>query len=102
MLESGNFVAANSESIISSSSTEHGEIAKLRNQISKQAHQNSNVQISNDLVEQLNDKSEECEALKKAMLVLTERISVLRNVLVASSVGFFVVLGGIISLNFKV
>ena len=77
------------------------EIAKLRNQVSKQAHQNSNVQISNDLVEQRNDKSEECEPLKRAVLVLTERSSVLRNVLVASSVGFVVVLGGIIGLNFK-
>ncbi|CAN6823041.1 hypothetical protein Bca4012_006289 [Brassica carinata] len=172
MSESGNFVAANSESIISSSLTKHGircdsnltanpvrvwtrknpgrrflscrgrrvgrdyvkcdfcqwfdlepphgwqhlslleardiineqkeEISKLRNQVSKQPHQNSHVQISNDLVEQLNDKSEECEALKRAVLVLTERSSVLCNVLVASSVGFVVVLGGIIGFNFKV
>ncbi|KAF3511780.1 hypothetical protein F2Q69_00006367 [Brassica cretica] len=62
------------------------EIAKLRNQVNKQAHQKSNVHISNDLVEQLNDKSEECEALKRAVLVLTERSSVLRNVLVYDQV----------------
>ncbi|CAN6814802.1 unnamed protein product, partial [Brassica oleracea var. botrytis] len=86
MSESGNLVAANSESIISSSSIEHGEIAKLRNQVNKQAHQKSNVHISNDLVEQLNDKSEECKALKRAVLVLTERSLVLRNVLVYDQV----------------
>ncbi|WZZ44601.1 hypothetical protein YC2023_040860 [Brassica napus] len=102
MSESGNLVAANSESIISSSSIEHGvhcdcnltvkpvrawtprdiinkqkeEIAKLRNQVNKQAHQKSN----------LNDKSEECKALKRAVLVLTERSLVLRNVLVYDQV----------------
>ncbi|KAH0867618.1 hypothetical protein HID58_074640, partial [Brassica napus] len=82
--ESGNFVAANSESIISSSSTEHG------------------VRCDYNLTaNSRNDKSEECEPLKRAVLVLTERSSVLRNVLVASSVGFVVVLGGIIGLNFK-
>ncbi|KAL0758975.1 hypothetical protein Bca101_075125 [Brassica carinata] len=101
MSESDNFHAVNSDSIISSSSTEQAELGNLRNQVSKQSDQNLNVQISNELVEKLNEKNEECEALKREVLVLTERSSLLRNLLVGSSFGVVVVLGGFFGLYVK-
>ena len=57
--------------------------------------------MSNELVEKLNGKSEECEALKRAVLVLTERSSLLRNPLVGSSFGVVVVLGGFFGFHLK-
>ncbi|KAF3505476.1 hypothetical protein F2Q69_00005516 [Brassica cretica] len=80
---------------------EKEELAKLRNEVSKQSDQNMNKQISNELVEKLNGKCEECEALKRTVLVLTERSSLLRNLLVGSSFGVGVVLGGFFGFYLK-
>ncbi|KAF8049670.1 hypothetical protein N665_2153s0004 [Sinapis alba] len=66
------------------------EIENLRDQVSKQ--------ISTYFLQKLDEKNEECQALKRQVLVLSKRTLVLRNVLAASSVGFVVVLGGIIGL----
>ncbi|XP_013699737.1 uncharacterized protein LOC106403456 [Brassica napus] len=60
---------------------EKEELAKLRNE--------------------LNGKCEECEALKRTVLVLTERSSLLRNLLVGSSFGVGVVLGGFFGFYLK-
>ncbi|CAH8359605.1 unnamed protein product [Eruca vesicaria subsp. sativa] len=45
------------------------------------------------------EKDEQCEALKREVLILNERSYVLRNVLVASAVGFGVAVGGIMVMS---
>ncbi|KAL0702204.1 hypothetical protein Bca4012_058326 [Brassica carinata] len=118
MSQGDNFQSVNSESIILSSSTDMGcvELATERKKIQRgwtrdnpgrrflgcrgrrvgNKYDQISKQISTEFLEKLEKNKEECEALKRKMLVLSERSLVLRNVLVASSVGFVVVLGGII------
>lgn len=80
---------------------QHLALQEAREIIQKQkaeiANLKSKVEISSELeLEDIfKEKDEECEALKREVLILRERSSVLRNVLVASSVGFGVAVGGI-------
>lgn len=57
------------------------------------------MEISSELVERMNEKNEEVEALKRDVLILRERSAVLRNVLVASSIGFSLVIGSIMVMS---
>jgi len=75
------------------------ELAVLRNKVIIPNHEGSNMDISNEFVEKFKEKVEECEALKKEVLILGERSAVFRNVLVASSVGFAILLGGMIVMS---
>lgn len=50
-------------------------------------------------MERMNEKNEEVEALKRDVLILRERSAVLRNVLVASSIGFSLVIGSIMVMS---
>ncbi|KAF3495774.1 hypothetical protein DY000_02057910 [Brassica cretica] len=72
------------------------ELAVLRNKVTIPNHEGSNMDISNEFVKKFKEKVEECEALKKEVLILGERSDVFHNVLVASSVGFAIILGGMI------
>ncbi|CAH8357936.1 unnamed protein product [Eruca vesicaria subsp. sativa] len=67
------------------------EIANLREHVRSVNHVSENLEISSELMVSMKQKNEECEALKIEVLILKERSSVLRNVLVASSMGFAVV-----------
>ncbi|CAA7038895.1 unnamed protein product [Microthlaspi erraticum] len=52
------------------------------------------------IMEKFKALSEECEGLKREVLILTERSNVLRNVLVTSSVAFAVFIRGIMVMRF--
>ncbi|KAJ4865745.1 hypothetical protein Rs2_52740 [Raphanus sativus] len=67
------------------------EIADLRTKVSSLTH-------SSELEDKLKKKGEECEALKREVVMLREKSSVIRNVVV-SSVGFGVFVGGIMVMS---
>ncbi|CDY42340.1 BnaC02g17170D [Brassica napus] len=74
------------------------EIANLRAKVRSLTHECSN-EFSRELEDEMKEKGEECEALKREVLILSERSSMLRNALVASYVGFGVVVGGIMVMS---
>lgn len=74
------------------------EIANLRAKVRSLTHECSN-EFSRELEDEMKEKGEECEALKREVLILSERSSMLRNSLVASYVGFGVVVGGIMVMS---
>uniref|UniRef100_A0A0D3DY10 Uncharacterized protein n=1 Tax=Brassica oleracea var. oleracea TaxID=109376 RepID=A0A0D3DY10_BRAOL len=121
MSQSDNFLSVNSQSAISSSSTEHGvlcdcnrkakiERAWTRENPGRRFFGCKGRRVRNGERHNLRAKGgagrseeqervEECEALKKEVLILGERSVVFRNVLVASSVGFAIILGGMIVMS---
>ncbi|KAL0856153.1 hypothetical protein Bca101_061306 [Brassica carinata] len=60
------------------------DLAILRNKVNTPNHE--------EFGEKFEEKSEECEALKREVLILGERSASFRNVLVASSVGFAIIM----------
>ncbi|CAH8339979.1 unnamed protein product [Eruca vesicaria subsp. sativa] len=75
------------------------EITKLKEKVRPLTHDSEYLEISSELVERMNENNEEVEALKIDVLILRERSAVLRNVLVASSIGFAVVIGSIMVMS---
>ena len=71
----------------------------MREKVRPLTHDSENLEISSELVERMNEKNEEVEALKRDVLILRERSAVLRNVLVASSIGFSVVIASIMVMS---
>lgn len=71
----------------------------MREKVRPLTHDSENLEISSELVERMNEKSEEVKALKRDVLILRERGAVLRNVLVASSIGFSVVIASIMVMS---
>lgn len=79
--------------------TQKEEIASLREKVSLSTVGSDNSEISSELMEKMKKKNEECEALGREVLILKERALVLKNVLVASSIGFAVVVGGLMVIS---
>lgn len=73
----------------------NAEIEKLRNTVRTPTHNSDIVGSSGALVDTLKEIN---EFLEREVLVLRERSLVLRNVLVASSVGLLVMVGGVMAL----
>ncbi|CAA7033839.1 unnamed protein product [Microthlaspi erraticum] len=70
------------------------EIEGLKNKVRTQTHHSANAGNSNALVDILKERN---EVLEREVLILRERSIVLRNVLVASSVGLVVLVGGVMA-----
>ncbi|CAH8294396.1 unnamed protein product [Eruca vesicaria subsp. sativa] len=75
------------------------EIASLRQKVTLSTHGCDNSEISSKLMERMKEKNEECEALNREVLIIKERSLVLKNVLVASSIEFAVVIGGLMVIS---
>lgn len=71
-----------------------GEIEGLKNTVRTETPRSDNSENSNELVNILKERN---EALEREVLILRERSIVLRNVLVASSVGLVVLVGGVMA-----
>lgn len=74
------------------------EIKSLRNKISALTVDSQSVEQTERSTVYVQQACEDCEALKKEVLVLKERSRVYRNVLVTSSIGFTVVLGVVVGM----
>ncbi|KAG2322177.1 hypothetical protein Bca4012_057023 [Brassica carinata] len=76
------------------------EIKYLRDVVKALSHENgSEFENPSSTVEDLKLSREECDSLRREVMILNERSRVYRNVLISSTVGFVVVLGVIVSMG---
>ncbi|KAF8081587.1 hypothetical protein N665_0876s0005 [Sinapis alba] len=76
------------------------EIRYLKEAMKAMTHDGERqLEIPVSEVEELKNCREECESLKRQVLILGERSRVFRNVLISSSVRFVVVLGVMVSMG---
>ncbi|KAL0701620.1 hypothetical protein Bca4012_057742 [Brassica carinata] len=75
------------------------EIKYLKEVVRAKTHENERTLKNQSSEQELKLRREECEALKREVLILGERSRVFRNVLISSTVGFAVVLGVMVSMG---
>lgn len=74
------------------------EIKSLRNKLRALTIDSESVQQNERSTMYVKQACEDCEALKKEVLVLNERSTMYRNVLITSSIGFTVVVGVVVGM----
>lgn len=75
------------------------EIMKLKEAIRALSRETKNMMENpSTLEDELKQTCDQCEALKREVLVLTERSRIFHNVLISSTIGFTVTLGVIIAM----
>ncbi|XP_048596424.1 uncharacterized protein LOC125578151 [Brassica napus] len=74
------------------------EIKQMKESMRALTHERER-QLESPALEELKVSREECEALKREVLVLSERSRVFRNVLISSTFGFVVVLGVMVAMG---